>query len=58
MYSYNSSKMSIIFLDDKQKKVKEVLLKPLINVYYDKKTSDEIKRQNRLKKWERNGVKI
>lgn len=50
MYSYNSSRMSIIFLDDKQKKVKEVLLKPLITIYYDKKTSDKIKKQNRLKK--------
>ena len=46
MYSYNIGKMSIIYLDNNKKKIQEVYLRPLMNIYYDKITSDRIKRLN------------
>jgi len=52
MYSYNIDKMSIIYLGDNKKKIQEVFLRPLLNIYYDKQTSDRLKRlnQNHYKK--------
>ena len=52
MYSYNIGKMSIIYLDNTKKKIQEVYLRPLMNIYYDKNTSDRLKRlnQNHYKK--------
>lgn len=54
MYSYNIGKMSVIYLDNTfnksktktKKKIQEVYLRPLMNIYYDKITSDRIKRNN------------
>ena len=46
MYSYNIDKMSIIYLDNNKKKIQEVYLRPLLNIYYDKQTSDRLKRLN------------
>jgi len=46
MYSYNIGKMSIIYLDNNKKKIQEVYLRPLLNIYYDKQTSDRLKRLN------------
>jgi len=46
MYSYNIDKMSIIYLDNNKKKIQEVFLRPLMHVYYDKQTSDRLKRLN------------
>lgn len=46
MYSYNIGKMSIIYLDNNKKKIQEVYLRPIMNVYYDKITSDRLKRLN------------
>ena len=46
MYSYNIGKMSIIYLGDNKKKIQEIYLRPLMNVYYDKQTSDRLKRLN------------
>jgi len=46
MYSYNIGKMSVIYLDINKKKIQEVYLRPLMNIYYDKITSDRIKRNN------------
>ena len=48
MYSYNIGKMSIIYLDNNKKKIQEVYLRPLMNVYYDKITSDRLKRLNNI----------
>lgn len=52
MYSYNIGKMSIIYLDNNKKKIQEVYLRELIRVFYDKQTSDRLKRlnQNHYKK--------
>ena len=49
MYSYNIGKMSIIYLDNNKKKIQEVYLRPLLNIYYDKQTSDRLKRLNKTK---------
>lgn len=49
MYSYNIGKMSIIYLDNNKKKIQEIYLRPIMNVYYDKITSDRLKRLNTLK---------
>ena len=57
MYSYNIGKMSIIYLDNTfnksktktKKKIQEIYLRPIMNVYYDKITSDRLKRLNTLK---------
>lgn len=46
MYSYNIGKMSIIYLDINKKKIQEVYLRPIMNVYYDKITSDRLKNLN------------
>ena len=46
MYSYNIGKMSIIYLDINKKKIQEVYLRPLMNIYYDKITSDRLKNLN------------
>jgi hypothetical protein len=46
MYSYNIGKMSIIYLDNNKKKIQEVYLRPIMNVYYDKITSDRLKKLN------------
>ena len=46
MYSYNIGKMSIIYLDNNKKKIQEIYLRPLMNVFYDKQTSDRLKRLN------------
>jgi len=46
MYSYNIGKMSIIYLDNNKKKIQEVYLRELMSVYYDKQTSDRLKRLN------------
>ena len=46
MYSYNIGKMSIIYLDNTKKKIQEDYLRPLMNIYYDKNTSDRLKRLN------------
>ena len=46
MYSYNIGKMSIIYLDNNKKKIQEIYLRPIMNVYYDKITSDRLKRLN------------
>ena len=48
MYSYNIDKMSIIYLGDNKKKIQEVFLRPLLNIYYDKQTSDRLKRLNNI----------
>jgi hypothetical protein len=48
MYSYNIGKMSIIYLDNNKKKIQEIYLRPLMNVYYDKQTSDRLKRLNKI----------
>jgi len=47
MYSYNIGKMSVIYLDINKKKIQEVYLRELINIYYDKQTSDRLKRLNK-----------
>ena len=49
MYSYNIGKMSVIYLDINKKKIQEVYLTPIMNIYYDKITSDRLKRLNTLK---------
>lgn len=46
MYSYNIGKMSIIYLGNNNKKIQEVYLRPIINIYYDKITSDRLKNLN------------
>lgn len=46
MYSYNIGKMSIIYLGNNNKKIQEVFLRPIMNVYYDKITSDRLKNLN------------
>ena len=46
MYSYNIGKMSIIYLDINKKKIQEVYLRPIMNIYYDKITSDRLKNLN------------
>lgn len=46
MYSYNIGKMSVIYLDINKKKIQEVYLRPLMNIYYDKITSDRLKNLN------------
>lgn len=54
MYSYNIGKMSVIYLDNTfnksktktKKKIQEVYLRPLMNIYYDKITSDRLKNLN------------
>ena len=48
MYSYNIGKMSIIYLDNNKKKIQEIYLRPLMNVFYDKQTSDRLKRLNNI----------
>ena len=48
MYSYNIGKMSIIYLGDNKKKIQEIYLRPLMNVFYDKQTSDRLKRLNKI----------
>jgi len=48
MYSYNIGKMSIIYLDNNKKKIQEVYLRKLLTVYYDKQTSDRLKRLNKI----------
>ena len=48
MYSYNIGKMSIIYLDNNKKKIQEVYLRKLLTVYYDKQTSDRLKRLNNI----------
>jgi len=52
MYSYNIGKMSIIYLGNNKKKIQEVYLRELMHVFYDKNTSDRLKRlnQNHYKK--------
>jgi len=52
MYSYNIGKMSIIYLGNNKKKIQEVYLRELMSVFYDKQTSDRLKRlnQNHYKK--------
>jgi len=49
MYSYNIGKMSIIYLDNNKKKIQEVYLRPLMSVFYNKQTSDRLKRLNKTK---------
>ena len=49
MYSYNIGKMSIIYLGDNKKKIQEVYLRPLMSVFYNKQTSDRLKRLNKTK---------
>lgn len=46
MYSYNIGKMSVIYLDINKNKIQEVYLRPLMNIYYDKITSDRLKNLN------------
>ena len=46
MYSYNIGKMSVIYLDINKKKIQEIYLRPLMNIYYDKITSDRLKNLN------------
>jgi hypothetical protein len=46
MYSYNIGKMSIIYLGNNKKKIQEVYLRELMRVFYDKNTSDRLKRLN------------
>lgn len=46
MYSYNIGKMSVIYLDINKKKIQEVYLRPIMNIYYDKITSDKLKNLN------------
>jgi len=48
MYSYNIGKMSIIYLDNNKKKIQEVYLRELMSVFYDKQTSDRLKRLNKI----------
>jgi len=48
MYSYNIGKMSIIYLDNNKKKIQEVYLRPLMSVFYNKQTSDRLKRLNKI----------
>jgi len=48
MYSYNIGKMSIIYLDNNKKKIQEIYLRPLMSVFYDKQTSDRLKRLNNI----------
>ena len=48
MYSYNIGKMSIIYLDNNKKKIQEIYLRPLMSVFYDKQTSDRLKRLNKI----------
>jgi len=52
MYSYNIGKMSIIYLDNTKKKIQEVYLRPIMSVFYNKQTTDRLKRlnQNHYKK--------
>ena len=49
MYSYNIGKMSIIYLDNNKKKIQEIYLRPLMSVFYNKETSDRLKRLNKTK---------
>ena len=46
MYAYNIHKMSIIYLGNNNKKIQEVYLRPIMTAYYDKITSDRLKRLN------------
>ena len=48
MYSYNIGKMSIIYLDNNKKKIQEVYLRSIMNVYYDKQTKDRLRRINNI----------
>ena len=40
-------KMSIIYLGNNKNKIQEVYLRPLLNIYYNKITSDRLKRLNK-----------